>query len=160
MDTAIDWPDQADHCSLKLEPSGALALSRPPEYQRRFTPHNEENCLVGRGPPHHPLARNTAVAQHHHAVRDLEHLIEPVRNVDHADAVFAQTPERTKQAYHLVGRQTRGRLIENEYFRFGCEGTRDRDQRFLGSCQILDAQVRIDIGADLGECALGELSRP
>ena len=149
MDAAIDRPDRTDFGTLELEPRRPFALGGSPEHQRGLAPHDEQDRFVGRGPSDNPLARDAAVAQYHHPVGDLEHLVEPVRDVDHADAVLAQAPERTKQAHYLVGRQARSRLIENEDLRFGCERTRDRDQRFLRSCEVLDPQIRIDIGADL-----------
>ncbi len=46
--------------------------------------------------PHPPFADQRAVAQHGDAVGDLEHLVEPVRDVDHADAARLQRPQRVE----------------------------------------------------------------
>ena len=94
------------------------------------------------------LAGDAAVAQHDHAVGDLEHLVEPVRDVDHADAAGAQAPQRREEPHDLVGRQAGGRLVEHEDLGLGGQRAGDRDQRFLGPAQALDAHVRIDVGAE------------
>ena len=93
--------------------------------------------------PGHP-----AVAQHHHAIGDLEHLIEPMRDVDDADPAIAQTAQSDEQARHLVGREAGGRLVEHENLRLRGQRARDRHERFLGPAQALDAHVRIDVSIE------------
>ena len=99
------------------------------------------------------FADDAAVAQDHHAVGDLEHLVEPVRDVDHPDAARAQPPQRGEQPRHFVGRQAGRRLVQHQDFGVGCQRARDRDQRFLGAREVVDAHVRVDVGADLFERA-------
>ena len=50
-----------------------------------------------------PLAHEPPVAQHGDAVGDAEHLVQPVRHVDHADARRPQPPHGGEKPLHLVG---------------------------------------------------------
>ena len=98
--------------------------------------------------PTRPLAGDAAVAQHDHAIGDLEDLVEPVRDIDHADAAVAQPAQRREEPRHLVGRQARRRLVEDQDLGLGRERAGDGDQRFLGAAEALDADVGIDVGAE------------
>ena len=42
--------------------------------------------------------------KHHHAVGDLEHFVQPVRHIDHADAARPQPAQGIEQPRHLIGR--------------------------------------------------------
>ncbi len=54
-------------------------------------------------------SRSTAIA-----VGDLEHLVEPMRDIDHADAARLQRPQRVEQAVDLVGGKRGRRFVEHE----------------------------------------------
>ena len=81
-------------------------------------------------------------------VGDLEHLVEPVRDVDHADAAVAQAAQRRRTGARPRRRKAGGRLVEHEDLRLGGKRAGDRDQRFLGAGQALDADVGVDVGAE------------
>ena len=78
---------------------------------------DQGNEFLRGGVRHQPFADQRSVAQDGDPVGDLEHLVEPVRNIDHADAARLQGPKRVEQPVHLVGRQRRRRLVENEDMR-------------------------------------------
>ena len=125
-----------------------MAFGRPAEDLRRLAPDDQKDRFVRRRLRNLSLARDAPVAQHDHAVGDLEHLVEPMRDVDHADAASAQSAQRREQPRHLVGRQARGRLVEDQDLGLGRERAGDRHQRLFGAAQILDAHVGIDVGAE------------
>ena len=54
------------------------------------------------------------VAQHGDPVGNLEHLVETMRDIDHADAARLQRPQRGEEAVHLVGRQRSRRFVEHK----------------------------------------------
>ena len=125
-----------------------MALGRATEDLRRLAPHDEKDRLVRGRLRDLSLPRDAPVAQHGHAIGNLEHLIETVRDVDHRDAASAQSAQRREQPRHLVSRQARGRLVEDKDLGFGRERAGDRHQRFFGATQVLDAGVGIDVGAE------------
>ena len=112
---------------------------------------DQGNQLLRVGVGHPPFADERSVAQDGDAVGDLEHFVEPVRNVDHADAARLQRPQRVEQPMHLVGRQRRRRLVENEHVGLDAERAGDRDERLLGAAEIAHAHGRRKRAVDLGE---------
>ena len=112
------------------------ALGGPAEDLRRLAADDQQDRLVGRRLRDDALAGDLAVAQHDHAVGDLEHLVEPVRDVDHADAAARAGAAAREQPRDLVGGQARGRLVEHQHFGVGGERARDGDQRFLGAAEV------------------------
>ena len=95
-------PAQSVGDAIEDEPRRSFVPRRPPEHLRRLAADDEQDAFLGRGLAHAALADDAAVAQDHHAVGDLEHLVEPVRDVDHPDAAGAQPPQRCE------GRVARG----------------------------------------------------
>ena len=82
-----------------------------------------------------------AVAQHGHAVGELEHLVEVVGDVQDRDAALAEPVDHVEQPPHVGARQRRRRLVEDQ--QAGAvlpadQGAGDRDRRALrrraGSC--------------------------
>ena len=102
---------------------------------------DQPHQVLGRSLADRLLADELAVAQHDDAVGDAEDLVEPVRHVDHADALFAQAPQRREQPLHLIGRQARRRLVEHEEIAIDDERAGDGDQRLLGAADRLDTRV-------------------
>ena len=157
---AVDRPDVADR--ERLEDAAAPRPARwagrrnTCEGSRPTISRITSSGLVSRDDP---LADHAPVAQDHHAVGDLEHLVEPVRDVDHADAARAQPAKGREQARHLVGRQARRRLVEHQQFGVGGQRARDRHQRLLGAAQRLDARVGVDVGAELRPSARAARAR-
>ena len=106
-----------------------------------------------------PFPRDAPVAQHDHAVGDLEHFVETVRDVDHRDAAGAQPAQRGKEPAHFVGGQASRRFVEDEDLGLGRKRAGDRHQRLFRAAQILDAGVGIDVGAQRVERARGAAAR-
>ena len=115
---------------------------------RRLSPDDQQDHLLGRRLVDPALPGHPAVAQHHHAIGDLEHLIEPMRDVDDADPAVAQAAQSNEQARHLVGGQAGGRLVEHEDLRLRSQRARDRHQRLLGPAEALDAHIRVDVSVE------------
>ena len=94
--------------------------------------------------PHELVARRArglelgdlaAVAQHRHAIGDLEHLVEPMRDEQHEQALRPQPPHDPEQAVAFLQRQHRARLVEREDARRGRERARDLDELAAGDAE-------------------------
>ena len=148
VDLAFDGSDLLHHDRLQGEPRRTMAVGRTAEDLRWLAPHDQKDRFVRRRLRNLSFPRDAPVAQHDHAIGDLEHLVETVRDVDHRDAASAQPTQRREQPRHLVGRQARGRLVKDKNLGLGRERAGDRHQRLFGAAQILDARVGIDVGAE------------
>ncbi len=97
------------------------------------------------GPP-----RDRPVAHHRDPVGDPRHLLQPVRDVDDADAASAQLAHHGEQVLGLGRRKCRGGLVQDQDA--GIRGQRlgDRHQLPLAHPQRGDAQRRIEIDAGAG----------
>ena len=91
-----------------------------------------------------PHRDELAVAHHRGAVADLEHLVEPVRHVDHRHALRTQPAQHAEQALHIGHRQAGRRFVEHQQLGLHFEGAADREQRFLGAGEREDAALRVD----------------
>ncbi len=145
---AVDRADVLHGHRLQPETRHAFPARRPAKHLRWLAADDQQDRLFRGRLRHEALAGDAAVTQHHHPVRDLEDLVQPVRDVDHSHATVAQPAQGREQPAHLVGRQARGRLVENEDLRCGRQRARDRHQRFLGPAEALNAHVRIDVRAN------------
>ena len=101
------------------------------------------------------LADDPAVAQDDHAVGDLEHLVEPVRDVDHADAArrAAGASAANSRATSSAGRLAVG----SSSTRISASAASARAMAtsdFSVRVEALDAQIRVDVGAKRVECSL------
>jgi hypothetical protein len=65
-----------------------------------------------------------AVAQHRHAIADVVHLVEEVRDEQDGDALVAQPADEREQRLHFVGVEARGGLVEDQHARIGGDGAR------------------------------------
>ena len=90
MNLAIERAHLADHHRLEGDARLPHAPRRAPKYLRRLASDDQQNRLLGRRLVDLALPRHPAIAQHHHPIGDLEYLIEPMRDVDDADAAIAQ----------------------------------------------------------------------
>ena len=98
VDLAIDRPDLRHHDRLRAR----AAASRGARAGRRKTcdgsrPTISRIASSGVVFGTSALPRDAAVAQHDHAVGDLEHFVESMRHVDHRDAARAQSAQRGEQ---------------------------------------------------------------
>ena len=85
-----------------------------------------------------------AVAHHRHAVGDLRHLLQPVRDVDDADAARREPPHDREQPLDLAGGQRRGRLVHDQHPRGVGERLDDRDHLPLPDREVADPLVGVD----------------
>ena len=160
MELAIDRSHLPDHDGLEDHARLPHAPRRATKDLRRLAPDDQQDHLLRRRLVDPALAGHPAVAQHHHAIGDLEHLIEPMRDVDDADPTIAQAAQSDEQARHLVGGEAGGRLVEHEDLRFRGQRARDRDQRFLGPAEALDAHIRVDVSVEHFEGCLRRAPSP
>ncbi len=84
-----------------------------------------------------------AAPQHGHAVGDLQHLVELVRDQDDGGAARAQLAQHLEQLERLLRRQHRGRLVEHQQARVAVERLQD-----LGPLLHADADVLHPRGRD------------
>ena len=70
----------------------------------------------------------SAVAEDRHDVRDLQHIVDEVRNEDDASAGVAQPAQHFEQVLDLGRRESRGRLVENDDARPGKQDPADLDE--------------------------------
>ena len=150
-DVEVDRPGPGDGEAADGEPR----LFRPRarrgfELVERLADDQRNEFLRG-GVRHPSFADQRSVAQDGDPVGDLEHFVETMRNVDHPDAASLQGPQRVEQPMHLVGRQRRRRLVENEDVGLDAERAGDRDERLFGARQIAHAHRRRERAVDLGE---------
>ena len=97
---------------------------------------------------HRHLADLEPVAHDGDAVGDAEDLVEPVRHVDHADAAGLELPHGGEEPLHLVGREARGRLVEDEVVAIDPQRPGDGDERLLGAAEARHPRVGIEGAAD------------
>ena len=128
---------------LKRQPRRALALGGSAEHLRRLAPDDQQDRLVGRRLRDDALAGDAPVAQHDHAVGDLEHLVETVRDIDHADAARAQPAQRRRTAApprRRAGWRSARRAPGSRRSAASARAIATSD--FLGSAEVVDAQIR------------------
>ncbi len=90
-----------------------------------------------------------AVAQHRHAVGELEHLVEVVRDVQDRHAALAEAVDHVEQPPHVGAGQRRRRLVEDQ--QAGAvlpadQGAGDRDRRALRRWQAVHRRLDVEIG--------------
>ncbi|MGY4425581.1 hypothetical protein ACVWY2_008030 [Bradyrhizobium sp. JR6.1] len=98
--------------------------------------------LVPRQFPH-----RAPVAQHDDAIGTAHDLAEPVRDVDHRDAVDLQVGDHLQQPLRLRNRQAGGRLVHDDHAGIDRERLGDLHHLTLRDRQIVDQCVRCEIGA-------------
>ena len=101
------------------------------------------------------LAHQLSVAQHRNPIRNAENLVQPVRDINHADPARLQLTDGGEQALHFVGGETCGGLIQHQHVGLDSQRAGNGDQRFLCAGEALHAQRRIEVAADKLERGLG-----
>ena len=94
------------------------------------------------------FADDAAIAQDDHTVGNLEHLVEPVRDVNHADAARAKPSKGDEQPRDFVCGQARCGLVEHEDLGLGRQRASNGHERLLGARQVTDPHLGIDIRPD------------
>ena len=111
--------------------------------ERLAADHRRDDALVG-----HLVARQLghelAVAQDVDPVRELEDLLEPVADVDDAEALAGQRLEDGQELEHLGVVHRRGRFVDEHDPRTWTEAAGDLDERALDDRQVADGRVEVD----------------
>ena len=97
-------------------------------------------------------AGHPAVAQHRHAVGDLEHLVEVVRDEQHARPARRDVADEVEQQRDLVLREEHGGLVEHQQGRRvvaaataqALQGPDDGEQRPVDRADRLDTRARVE----------------
>ena len=132
-DGEIDRAGAGDRQARHGEPGLLRARARRGlELVERLADDQRNQFLRG-GVGDQPFADQRPVAQHGDAIGDLEHFVETMRDIDHADAARLQRPQGVEQPVHLVGGQRGRRLVEHQHVGLHAERARDRDERLLGA---------------------------
>ena len=92
-----------------------------------------------------------AVAKDGDAIGHREDLLEPVRNVDHADLGLTQASNHLEQPVHLAAGQRGGRLVHDDDPRIGPDRLGDLDNLLLRHAERLDHPQRVDGRSDPGQ---------
>ena len=121
-------------------------------------PPSRRACCVDQGAPVDlvDLVRRDAlaVAQHRHAVAELEDLVEPVRDEDDAPPLRDEVARRAEDALDLGLAERRRRLVEDEQARVADEQSRDLDELALADRERLDGGAELHVAeAELVEDA-------
>ena len=101
-----------------------------------------------------------AVAKDGDRVRDLEDVVEEMRDEDDAAAALAQFRQNREQALDLGRRQCRGRLIENDDPRAREQDPRKLDQLLHADRKVAEAGARVDVETEVLELQLGGFRHP
>ena len=83
-----------------------------------------------------------AAPQHRHAVGDVEHLVELVRDEDDRRALGRQRAQDAEQVLRLLRGEHRGRLVEHEHLRAAEQRAQDLHALLGADAEVLDARVR------------------
>ena len=97
------------------------------------------------------FADEPAVAQHRHAIADLVHLVEEVRDEQDGDALVAQPADQREQRLHFVGVEARGGLVEDQHARVGGDGARHGRELLQGGGQAAGELRHVEVDAEAGE---------
>src|SRR5262249_39668206 len=89
--------------AIEHQPRRTVMSRGPSEHLRWLPSDDEEDGFFGACIAHTAFSHETAVAENHHAICDLEYLVKTVRHVDHADAARAEAPQGAEQPGDLVG---------------------------------------------------------
>ena len=101
-----------------------------------------------------------AVAQHGHAVGDLEHLVEPVADEQHGHAARGEVANLPEELGHLVGREGRGGLVHDEHAHVQGHGLGDLDGLLGRHGQTAGQAAHIEVDVEPGEDGLGLAVHP
>ena len=106
--------------------------------------HQLREALTGRAPRRH-AAHDLAAAQHRHAVRDGQHLVQLVRDEDQAAPVRLQFAHHAEQALGLLRGQHAGGLVEDQDPRAAQQGPHDLHALLLAGRQVRHARLRVHL---------------
>ncbi len=160
----VDARDADDLAALDLErhvpDRGELpvvARGHPLELEQRLAHlvlgllHLEEHVAADHQPREAALGRALgrhrvdllAPPQHGHAVGDVEHLVELVRDEHDAGAVRLQRAQHLEQVLRLLGGQHRGRLVQHEHLRAAEQRAEDLHALLRAHTEVFDLGVGV-----------------
>ena len=86
-----------------------------------------------------------AVAQHGDAIGEQQRLFQRVRDEDDRHAALLQVAHQVEEVFLLLGRQRRGRLVEDDHLGLVQHGAGDLDHLLLGRAERADRRRRRDV---------------
>ena len=101
-----------------------------------LAPDHELDEPVGRRRRRNPGRCRAAVREHRHAVADAADLVEPVRDVDDADALRGEPANDLEQRADLAFVEDRRRLVHDQQPHVAGERSCDRDDLLRGGTQL------------------------
>ena len=128
--------------------------------EERHAPPDHVPDEVGRGEVRRRRRDDVlAVAEDGRPVAQLEHLVEPVAHEQDRDPARAQVPDDREQPLDLVGRQRRGRLVEDQDARLDRQRLGDLDELLVGHRQAADGRADVEPDVELLEQGLRRPAR-
>ena len=106
------------------------------------------------------VAIELAVAEDRHAIGERGDLLEPVGDVDDADASGPQVADQSEQPIGLSIGESRGRLVHQNDPCVRAQSARDFDELLLCHPQPVGRSVDVDVRADSGEHLARPLASP
>ena len=101
-----------------------------------------------------------AVAKDGDRVRNLQDVVEEMRDEDDASAALAQLGENAEQALDLGRRQRGCRLVENDDARAREQDARELDKLLNADRKIAEARARVDVEPEIFQLHGGGLGHP
>ena len=94
-----------------------------------------------------------AVAQHRHAIGEIEHLPEAMRDVENGDAAGLQPPHDLEQAIDVLEIEGRGGLVHDQHAELADDRLRDLDQLLVRHADRADHAIGIGVDPELAQDA-------
>ncbi len=138
----------ADALCLERHRAGARTLAVG-EQAVDLTPDHQTDDLLDVELAYGGVTHQRPVAQHRGSIADLHHLLEPVGDEHHGDALGLEPAHDGEQALDLLVGESRGRLVHDHELGRSRHGPRDLDHLLLGHRQVGDQPARVDVEADL-----------
>ena len=125
--------------STRSVPAGAVGVEA-----LDLAADHELDQLVGGGGRRDPGGGGAPVGEHRDPVADPPDLVEPVRDVDDADALGGEPADDLEQGLDLALVEDRGGLVHDQQAHVVGERARDRDHLLGGGPQGADPRARVD----------------
>lgn len=125
------------------------------EHVRHLAAHHQVRQAVLRGVRHVDGVDDVAVAQHRDAIRDRQHLLELVADVEDGDAAVMEVADEGEQPFDLGGRQAGGGLVHDQQAGVARERLGDLQQLLLGHDQVSHPGAGVELEPDPAEQAQG-----
>ena len=124
--------------------------------EQRHRPADHVADEVGRGQRVRRRRHDVpAVAEHGRPIAQREDLVEPVADEQDRHVAVAEPAHDREEPLDLVGRQRRGRLVEDQHPGLDREGLGDLDQLLVRHRQAPDRGADVELDVELGEQRLG-----